>query len=88
MNPGPWVPGMERVRTKIYANEMLLSEVRLGVGYTDYRVNVPPPVAARLVGKSVDIRIESKSWIPKRVLNLPDVRRLGVMLDSVQLTFR
>ncbi len=87
MNPGPWVPGMERVHAKIYANDLLLSDVRLGVGYTDYRVTVPPPVAARLLGKPLDIRIESRSWIPKRVLNLPDVRRLGLILDSVRLTF-
>jgi hypothetical protein len=86
-NPGPWVPGMEKVHVKIYANDSFLVDLTLGNGYNTYEVPVPAPVQEKLKGVPLDIRIESKSWIPKRVLNLPDVRRVGVIVDWVKLNF-
>lgn len=86
MNPGPWVPGMERVHVKVSANGMLLVDLVLRNGYNTYEVAVPAAVQAQLTGVPVDIQIESKSWIPKRVLNLPDLRRVGVIVDWVKLT--
>ncbi|MCI0411775.1 hypothetical protein L0222_03120, partial [bacterium] len=33
INPGPWVPGMEKVRVKLYANSLYLVDLVLGNGY-------------------------------------------------------
>lgn len=85
MNPGPWVPGMPRVHVKIYANSMLLVDLVLLNGYNTYEVAVPAAIQAQLTGVPVEIQIESKSWIPKRVLNLPDLRRVGVIVDWIRL---
>lgn len=85
MNPGPWVPGMERVRIKLYVNQLYLVDLILGNGYNTYDVPVPATIRAKLKGVPVDLLIESKSWIPKRVLNLPDMRRVGVIVDWVKL---
>jgi hypothetical protein len=85
MNPGPWVPGMERVHVKLYMNELFLVDLILGNGYKTYDVPVPAMIREKISGVPIDLRIESKSWIPKRVLNLPDVRRVGVIVDWVDL---
>jgi hypothetical protein len=85
MNPGPWVPGMERVRVKLSANGHPLVDLVLGNGYNTYDVPVPAMIREKLAGVPVDLLIESKSWIPKRVLNLPDTRRVGVIVDWVKL---
>lgn len=85
LNPGPWVPGMPRVHAKISANGILLVDLILLNGYNTYEVPVPAAAQAQLTGVPVDVLIESKSWIPKRVLNLPDLRRVGVIVDWVRL---
>lgn len=85
LNPGPWVPGMERVRVKLYVNKLYLVDLILGNGYNTYDVPVPATTRDKLKGVPVDLLIESKSWIPKRVLNLPDMRRVGVIVDWVKL---
>jgi hypothetical protein len=85
LNPGPWVPGMERIHARIYANNLFLVDLKLRNGYNTYEVPVPAGVREKLAGVPVEIRIESKSWVPKRVLNLPDTRRVGVIVDWVKL---
>jgi hypothetical protein len=85
LNPGPWVPGMERVSVRVYANNLFLVDLKLRNGYNTYEVPVPAGIREKLTGAPVDIRIESKSWVPKRVLNLPDTRRVGVIVDWVKL---
>jgi hypothetical protein len=85
MNPGPWVPGMEKVRVKLSVNKLYLVDLILGNGYNTYDVPVPATIREKLKGVPVDLLIESKSWIPKRVLNLPDMRRVGVIVDWVKL---
>jgi hypothetical protein len=85
LNPGPWVPGMERVKVKVHANGAHLVDLVLRNGYNTYEVPVPEAIRAKLTGVPVEIRIESKSWIPRRVLNLPDLRRVGVIVDWVRL---
>ncbi|HEY7161612.1 MAG TPA: hypothetical protein VH815_10150, partial [Acidobacteriota bacterium] len=85
INPGPWVPGMEKVRVKLYVNKLYLVDLILGNGYNTYDVPVPATIREKLKGVPVDLLIESKSWIPKRVLNLPDLRRVGVIVDWVKL---
>ncbi|MCI0616589.1 hypothetical protein L0244_26725, partial [bacterium] len=85
INPGPWVPGMEKVRVKLYVNKLYLVDLILGNGYNTYDVPVPATIREKLKGVPVDLLIESKSWIPKRVLNLPDMRRVGVIVDWVKL---
>lgn len=85
LNPGPWVPGMERVRVRLYINNLYLVDLKLRNGYNTYEVPVPSGIREKLAGVPVEIRIESKSWVPKRVLNLPDTRRVGVIVDWVKL---
>ena len=85
LNPGPWVPGMERVRVRLYINNVFLVDLKLRNGYNTYEVPVPAGIREKLAGVPVEIRIESKSWVPKRVLNLPDTRRVGVIVDWVKL---
>lgn len=85
LNPGPWVPGMEKVKVKLYVNNLPLVDLILGNGYNTYDVPVPASIREKLKGVPVDLLIESKSWIPKRVLNLPDMRRVGVIVDWVKL---
>jgi len=85
LNPGPWVPGMEKVKVKLYVNDLPLVDLILGNGYNTYDVPVPASIREKLKGVPVDLLIESKSWIPKRVLNLPDMRRVGVIVDWVKL---
>jgi hypothetical protein len=78
---------MERVHAKIFVNGIALVDLILGNGYKTYEVPVPESVRQQLQGVPIDIRIDSKSWIPKRLLNLPDIRRVGVIVDWVQLKF-
>jgi hypothetical protein len=85
LNPGPWVPGMEKVKVNLYVNKLPLVDLILGNGYNTYDVPVPGSIREKLTGVPVDLLIESKSWIPKRVLNLPDMRRVGVIVDWVKL---
>jgi hypothetical protein len=85
LNPGPWVPGMERVHVKVSANGQLLVDLVLRNGYNTYEVQVPAAIQPQLTGVPIEIQIESKSWIPRRVLNLPDLRRVGVIVDWVRL---
>jgi hypothetical protein len=54
-------------------------------GYNTYEVPVPQSVQNKLAGVPIDIRIESKTWVPKKVLYLPDTRRVGVIVDWVRL---
>ncbi len=76
---------MEKVRVKLYLNKLYLVDLILGNGYNTYDVPVPAALREKLKGVPVDLLIESKSWIPKRVLNLPDMRRVGVIVDWVKL---
>ena len=85
LNPGPWVPGMERVHVKVSVNGLLLVDLVLRNGYNTYEVPVPAAVQAQITGVPIDVLIESKSWIPRRVLNLPDLRRVGVIVDWVRI---
>jgi hypothetical protein len=85
LNPGPWVPGMERVKVKLYANGYPVVDLILRNGYNTYEVPVPAMLQEKLTGVPIDLLIESRSWIPKRVLNLPDTRRVGVIVDWVKI---
>lgn len=85
LNPGPWVPGMEKVHVKIYLNNLYLVDLTLRNGYNSYEVSVPAAISEKISGEPVEVRIESKSWVPKRVLGLPDTRRVGVIVDWVRL---
>lgn len=85
LNPGPWVPGMDRVHVRILLNEQPLGDVTLLSNYNTYTVAVPDAQQRETSGKPIDIQIESKSWVPQRVLGLPDVRRVGVIVDWVKI---
>lgn len=85
MNPGPWVPGMERMHVKLLLNGRSVVDLVLRNGYNSYEVSVPEGIQEAVRGEPIDLLIESKSWMPKRVLDLPDTRRIGVIVDWVKL---
>ncbi|HET6266407.1 MAG TPA: hypothetical protein VFG11_01730 [Acidobacteriota bacterium] len=86
MNPGAWVPGMERVKVQLLINGSPLVDLQLRNGYNSYEVEVPATLRQALTGVPVDLQVESRTWVPRRVLDLPDKRRLGVIVDWVRLT--
>lgn len=88
LNPGPWVPGMERVHVKVLINEQVLVDLPLRNGYNNYEVLVPDGIQKSISGVPLDLRIESKTWVPRRVLELPDYRRIGVIVDRVKINLQ
>lgn len=88
LNPGPWVPGMERVHVLVSINNLVLFDLPLRNGYNNYEVLVPEGIQKSISGVPLDLRIESKTWVPWRVLELPDYRRIGVIVDRVKLNLQ
>jgi hypothetical protein len=55
-------------------------------GFADYRLDVPPDVAAAAAGRTtVEVRLMCTTWTPKAVLGGSDDRELGVMLDRIRI---
>jgi hypothetical protein len=88
LNPGPWVPGMERVHVKVSINDLVLVDLPLRNGYNNYEVLMPEGIQKSISGVPLDLRIESKTWVPRRVLELPDYRRIGVIVDRVKINLQ
>jgi hypothetical protein len=62
-----------------------LGAVRVGHGFSEYDVAIPPELAADAArsGEPVRITLRTDTWNPLRVIGAPDSRDLGVMLDRV-----
>jgi hypothetical protein len=62
-----------------------LDAVRVGHGFHEYDVAIPPEVAAEAArsGEPVRITLRTETWNPQQVIGAPDPRDLGVMLDRV-----
>lgn len=74
-------------RVEVYLNDALLGAVDVGAGFRPYRFAIPPPVAAAAAGAEdpAQLTLVSSVWSPRQFLGGADDRRLGVMLDRVEV---
>ena len=68
-------------------NGVPLGGADVGHGFREYRFAIPPNVAAQAAGVDdpAQLTLVSSVWIPQQLLGGPDDRRLGVMLDRVDV---
>lgn len=71
---------------EVSLNDHPLGKITVSGGFRDYRIAVPPEVAAAAASGPLSplVRFVSTTWIPKRVLGGVDDRALGVMLDRIR----
>jgi hypothetical protein len=80
----PAAAGPAEVR--VFLNDRPVGAVTVRGGFADYRLDVPPDLAAAAAGRpTVDLRLMCTTWTPKAVLGGSDDRELGVMLDRVRI---
>jgi hypothetical protein len=74
-------------RMEVYLNDHLLGSVTVSGGFADYRLPIPPEIAAEAAGKAGAsiVRLICTTWSPKAVLGGSDDRALGVMLDRIRV---
>jgi hypothetical protein len=62
-----------------------LGQVRVDTGFKPYTLPIDPDLAASLAAsrQPVQLRLDTRPWVPEEVLGTPDDRSLGVMVDRV-----
>ena len=86
MSDGGRPPAVAGAEVTVTLNEQLLGTLRVGTGFRDYQVSIPPDVAARFSrDDAVQIKLAVNAWNPSQVLGGGDDRELGVMVDRVQV---
>jgi hypothetical protein len=71
---------------RVFLNDRPIGAVTIRGGFADYRLEVPPDVAAAAAGRpTVEVRLMCTTWTPKTVLGGSDDRELGVMLDRIRI---
>ncbi len=76
-----------RAHVEVQLNGMPLGGVDVGPGFREYRFAIPPGVAAQAasVDDPAQLTLVSSVWIPQQLLGGTDDRKLGVMLDRVDV---
>ncbi|HEX6464144.1 MAG TPA: hypothetical protein VFZ98_06820, partial [Vicinamibacterales bacterium] len=69
----------------VLLNDVMIGTVRVGNGFREYDVAIPPAIAAAAsaTGEPVRIMLRTPTWNPMRTLGTDDNRDLGVMVDRV-----
>ena len=72
---------------QVFLDEHAVGTVTVQGGFSDYRVALPPGVAADAAARPgpAVVRLVCTTWVPKDVLGGSDDRPLGVMLDRIRL---
>ena len=72
---------------RLFLDERLLGAVPVTTStFEPYVVPIPPELARDVAASQVsELRIETPPWVPRDVLDSPDSRELGVMLDRVEI---
>ena len=85
MSNGGRPPAAPPADVTVRVGDRLLGSVRVGDGFSEYDLAIPPDLAGSLAerGEPVRLVLRSTVWNPYRVLGLPDDRDLGVMVDRV-----
>jgi hypothetical protein len=74
-------------RVQVYVNDHSLGTVSVRGGFAEYRLPIPPEVAADAAGRAGAsiVRLVCTTWSPKTILGGSDDRALGVMLDRIRV---
>jgi len=74
-------------QVQVYLNDHLLGSVSVSGGFAEYRLPIPPEVAADAAGRAGAsiVRLICTTWSPKAILGDSDDRALGVMLDRIRV---
>jgi len=74
-------------RVQVYLNDRSLGTVSVRGGFAEYRLPIPPEVAADAAGRAGAsiVRLICTTWSPKAILGGSDDRALGVMLDRIRV---
>ena len=85
MSDGGRPAGAETARVEVRFNGTLLGTVDVRPGFQDYQLTIPQALveAAAQSDGPATLRLVSTVWSPRALLNVPDNRELGVMLDKV-----
>jgi len=85
MSDGGRPPAAPPAVVRVLVGGRELDAVRVGHGFHEYDVAIPPEVAAEAArsGEPVRITLRTETWNPQQVIGAPDPRDLGVMLDRV-----
>jgi hypothetical protein len=79
-------PAAGAAEVRVFLNDRLVGAVTVRGGFADYRVELPPDVAATAAGRpTAEVRLMCETWTPKTVLGGSDDRELGVMLDRIRI---
>jgi len=72
---------------EVYFNDVLLGTVRVGFGFSTYRLALPADAvrAAAQQPAPAQIRLRTVTWSPKDYVGGTDDRALGVMIDRVEI---
>lgn len=85
MNNGGRPAAAPPAAVTVYLHGQMIGTATVGTGFSAYRFDIPPDLAARAaaVDDPVELKIVSAVWNPHDVLGSPDDRDLGVMVDRV-----
>jgi len=74
-------------QVQVYLNDHSLGTVSVRGGFAEYRLPIPPEVAADAAGRAGAsiVRLVCTTWSPKTILGGSDDRALGVMLDRIRV---
>jgi hypothetical protein len=72
---------------EVFLNDHPIGTVTVRGGFAEYRLEVPPELAADAAARPVQalVRLVCTTWSPKDVLGGSDDRALGVMLDRIRV---
>ncbi|HSP92194.1 MAG TPA: hypothetical protein VLN08_14865 [Vicinamibacterales bacterium] len=72
---------------KVFLNDRALGTITVRGGFSEYRLDLPPEVAADAAARQTPavVRLESTTWSPKAFLGGSDDRPLGIMLDRIRV---
>jgi hypothetical protein len=85
MSNGGRPPAAPPADVAVAINDTPIGTVRVGDGFTEYDLDIPPAVAssAAATGEAVRITLRTATWNPMKMLGTGDDRELGVMVDRV-----
>ncbi|MFI5176939.1 MAG: hypothetical protein ACHQO8_00145 [Vicinamibacterales bacterium] len=74
-------------RVTVRFDGVVIGTIDVGSGFREYRLPIPAELVQRAAGATdpAQLTLESTTWVPRDVLGGTDDRKLGVMLDRVQV---
>ena len=87
MDDGRRPAQVPRAVVQVSINDQPLGSVTVGPDFKPYALAIPPAIAAAAGASGTPVRITLRTnvWRPKDVLEVPDDRDLGVMVDRVDV---